>query len=107
MANRDYIERLRQVIIHLHKATPTHKASVPVHEQFRGKTIWRGVVEVFEVKDHPKAKTCYAWSHLDGDDDSGERIVTVLGILPVVSPETAVKVAAASEIKSKRIDRKK
>lgn len=61
-----------------------------------------GNVEVFELHGHPKAKRAYAWSHKDGPDDSGERFVTVLEIPPVVSPETAVKVAVASEIREAR-----
>ena len=38
-------------------------------------------------------------------DDSGERVVAVLGIPPVDSPQTAVKVAIASEVKSKNFDK--
>jgi hypothetical protein len=37
-----------------------HRATVPVHEVFRGKTVWQGDVEVFDINGHPKAKRCYA-----------------------------------------------
>jgi hypothetical protein len=35
-------------------------------------------------------------------DDKGERFVTVLQIPPAISPETAVKVAIAAEVKGKK-----
>jgi hypothetical protein len=75
---------------------------VPVEEVFRGQTIWKGKVEVFDLTGHPKAKRAYAWSHLDGADDSDERFVAVLEIPPVDSPESAVKVAIAAEVKGKK-----
>lgn len=107
MANEHYIERLKQVIFHLHKAGSRHLESVPVEEVFQGQTVWRGVVEVFALVGHPEANRAYAWSHRAGRDDSDERFVVVLELLPVTSPQTAVKVAVASEIKSKKLDRKR
>jgi hypothetical protein len=79
-----------------------HRATVPVHEVFRGKTVWQGDVEVFDINGHPKAKRCYAWSHLDGANDERTRFVAVLEIPPVSSPETAVKIAVAAEIRSQQ-----
>lgn len=102
MANKDYIERLKQVIFHLHKSDSQHVESVQVEEIFRGKRIWKGVVEVFTLTNHPKAKRCFAWSHPEGPDDKGERFVTLLEIPPVSSPETAVKIAIMAEIKGKK-----
>ena len=91
MANKDYIERLQQVIFRLHKSGSEHVESVPVEEVFRGKIIWKGNVEVFALTNHPKAKRCFGWSYPDGAGDTDERFVTVLEIPPVVSPETAVR----------------
>ena len=102
MANEHYIERLKQVIFHLHKADSRHLESVPVDEVFRGRVVWRGVVEVFALTGHSKAKRAYAWSHRAGPDDSDERFVTVLELPPVTSPQTAVKIAIASEAKPKK-----
>jgi hypothetical protein len=42
----------------------------------------------------------YAWSHPEGEDNKGERFVTVLEIPPVDSPKTAVKMAIYSDIKN-------
>lgn len=96
-----YIESLQQAIRRLHECESEHVESVPVTETFQGKTIWQGTVEVFTLSDHPKAKRCYAWSHLAGKDDSETRYVAVLELPPVDSPEKAVKVAIASEVKSR------
>lgn len=99
MANKDYIERLQQVIFHLHKADSKHVDTVAVHEVFRGQTVWQGDVEVFDLRNHPKAKRAYAWSHADGKDDTDERFVAVLEIPPVVDATSAVRVSIVAESK--------
>ena len=90
------------IIDHLHGCSSTWIESVPVHEMFKGQTVWNGTVEVFAITGHPKAKRAYGWHHREGPDDLGERFVTVLEIPPVDSPQTAVKVAAAKEIRKAR-----
>ena len=102
VVNNAYIERLTQVVCHLHCCRASHTATVPVHEVFRGQTVWRGEVEVFAITGHTKASKCYAWSHPDGPDDAGERFITVLELPPVESPVTAVRasiIAAAKKLK--------
>ncbi len=101
MANKEYIERLQMVICQLHGCGSNHVESAPVHEVFRGQTVWQGIVEVFDLENHPKAKRCFAWSHRQGKDDKGERFVAVLEIPPVVSPETAVKASIVRDAKRK------
>jgi hypothetical protein len=49
-----------------------------------------------------ESKRCYGWSHPENADGTGERFVTVLEIPPVSSPESAVKVAIAAEVKGKK-----
>ena len=90
------------MIFHLHKSDSKHVESVPVEELFEGRLIWKGIVEVFALANHPKAKRCFAWSHKAGADDSDERFVAVLEIPPVTSPETAVKVAIVAEVRTKK-----
>ena len=68
MANKEYIERLHMVITQLHECDALHAASVPVHEVFQGQTAWEGVVEVFDLIGHPKAKRCYAWTYGDPEE---------------------------------------
>jgi hypothetical protein len=103
VANKpDYLARLQVAVSQLHNCGAIHRQTVPVREVFNGQTIWQGEVEVFDLNGHPKAKRAYAWSHRDGKDDSGERFVAVLEIPPVVSAETAVKVAIAAEVRAKK-----
>jgi hypothetical protein len=103
VANKqDYIARVQVAVSQLNNCGAVYVKTVPVEEVFRGKTIWKGEVEVFDLHGHPTAKRAYAWSHLDGAKDERERFVTVLEIPPVTSPETAVKVALAAEVKGKK-----
>ena len=102
MANKqDYLAKLQVAVSQLHNCGAVYRETVPVHEVFQGKTIRQGEVEIFELFNHPKAKRAYARSQLDGAKDERTRFVAVLEIPPVSSPETAVKVAIAGEIKGK------
>ena len=103
MANKpDYLARLQTVIMHLHNCGATWRESVPVHEVFRGETVWQGKVEVFDLNGHPKAKRAYGWSHPEGDGNKGERFVAVLEIPPVDSALTAVRVSLVKEIRKQK-----
>jgi hypothetical protein len=94
------IEELREVIHQLHGATATHRESVPVKETWQGNVIWDGVVEVFDLKGHPKTHRAYAWSHATDDPKQPKRHVTVLHIPPAISPQTAVQAVIMQEIQS-------
>lgn len=94
-----YIEELRDAIHHLHGAKATHVESVPVKETHQGKTVWNGVVEVFDLIGHPKTHRVYAWSH-ETDKPGKPKHVTVLHIPPVISPETAVRAAIIQEYRN-------
>lgn len=93
-----YIEDLRDVIRRLHGVESTHVESVPIKETFQGKTVWEGVVEVFELKNHPKATRLYAWAH-KMDDPKNTRHVTVLHVPPIISPVLAVRAAIVQEFR--------
>lgn len=88
-----YISDLQDVIRKLHGVESRHVESVSVKEQFRGKTVWEGVVEVFELIGHPKASRLYAWSH--DTDGPKKRHITVLHLAPINSPEAAVRASIA------------
>src|SRR6266404_491104 len=60
---QEYLDRLKLVIEHLHKCSARFLRSERVKEEFNGKTLWEGEVEVFGVTGHPKAKRCYGWSY--------------------------------------------
>jgi hypothetical protein len=86
------LENIQNAIEHASGCAAKHKESVVVVEGIGDQKIWEGVVEVFELEGHPRAKRAYGWQ-------SGDRISTVLEIPPVDSPNTAVKVALAAETK--------
>jgi hypothetical protein len=95
-----YIEELRDAIRHLHGVESKHVESVPVKETFQGKTVWEGVVEVFELVGHPKAPRVYAWAHDTDDPKQPRRHVTVLHIHPVTSAVLAVRAAIVQEFRN-------
>lgn len=95
-----YLEELGDVIHKLHGAKATHVQSVPVTEMFQGQVVWDGVVEVFDLKGHPKTHRAYAWAHDTDDPKNPRRTVTVLHIPPAVSPETAVRTALVQEYRN-------
>lgn len=92
------IEELQQVIHKLHGVHSTHVDSVPVKEEFGGRVIWDGIVEVFQLHGHPKATHAYAWSHDTDDPKQPKRSVIVLNIPPATSPLAAVRVAIIQEL---------
>lgn len=93
-----YIEELRGIIKNLHGVDSRHVESVPVKEVFQGKTVWEGVVEVFELIGHPRAHRAYAWAH-DGERPR-ESSVAVLHIAPITSAAAAVRAALIQEFRS-------
>jgi len=97
-----YIEKLREVIRHLHGVEATHVERVPIKEVYQGKTIWEGVVEVFDITGHPVAPRVYAWAHDTDDPRNPRRHVTVLHVPPVVSPLLAVRAALVQEARDAR-----
>ena len=100
MKARTEINNLKLAILNLHKCKSKWLESVPVKETFEDKTGWEGVVQVFELVDHPTAKKCYAWSYVV--DDSGKsKFVAVLHKEPVYSAEDAVKAFIVSEYKDR------
>jgi len=94
-----YLEELQDVIHKLHGVHSTHVQSVLVKEEFNGKVIWDGIVEVFQLHGHPKATHAYAWTHDTDDPKQPKRSVTVLNIPPATSPESAVRVAIMQELR--------
>ena len=99
VVNSEYIERLAMVIRQLHKCNPQHTGSVHVHETFQGQIVWDGDVQIFKVLDHPKTRVCYAWSY---QDDSGEKIATILAMPPVTSALDAVRLHIVAEAKKRQ-----
>src|SRR6266704_987381 len=95
-----YIQELQDAIRRLHGAEARHIDSVPISESFQGKTVWEGIVEVFELRGHPEANLVYAWAHDTENPDKPRRHVTVLHKHPIKSARDAVQAAIAQEFRS-------
>lgn len=91
-----YIELLQMAFRDLHSCEAKHIETVPVLEQFKGKTIWEGEVEVFALSGHKKANKGYAWSYEEGRE---QKITAVLEIPPVTSPKTAIQASILAGMK--------
>lgn len=88
--------QLKRAVEAQHGCTATLIQSAPVKETFDGKTVWDGVVHVFQIHGHPKAKKAYAWSSpIEGSDK--RRFFAVLHVPPVTSPVEAVRAAIVAE----------
>src|SRR5262245_51967401 len=90
-----YIDELKDVIRRVHHCDADHVETVPVKETFHGQTVWEGEVEVFNLRGHPKAARCFAWTY--EKDDGGRRSIAVLDLPPVDSPDAAVRAAIVSD----------
>jgi len=95
-----YIEELQDAIRRLHGVESRHVQSVPIKETSQGKTVWEGIVEVFELHGHPKAPKVYAWAHDTDDPKQPRRHVTVLHLHPINSARDAVRAAIVEEFRS-------
>lgn len=85
----DYFDSLEAAITIGYKCQSIHRATVFVHERTEyGLTIWRGSVEVFDLKEHPTAKVCYAWKY---NDEGRSKIFTILGNKLITSAQKAVQ----------------
>ena len=88
-----YLEELRDMISQVHGADATHVESVPVKETFQGKTVWEGMVEVFDLRGHPAASRAYAWTHHTDGPNNPLRHITILHLHPIKSAQDAVNAA--------------
>jgi hypothetical protein len=98
------LRELRLAVERLHGCKARRLEAVAIEETFQGNTVWEGIVEVFELNAHPKAKRCYAWKHAEDDGGKQSRIVTVLGVPPVDSPLAAVRVAIVEQLEVSATD---
>jgi hypothetical protein len=94
-------DHLKQAIEGMHGRIARLAQSVPVRETFQGKTIWEGVVHVFDPAGHPTAIRAYAWSSpIEGSEK--RRFFAGLHQPPVESPQAAVRAAIVAEHRSQR-----
>jgi hypothetical protein len=87
---------LKITVERMHGGSATLAQSVPVRETFDGKTVWEGVVHVFDLTDHPTATRAYAWSSpIEGS--TKRRFFAVLHTERINSPIEAVRAAIVAE----------
>lgn len=94
-------DQLKQAVEHQHGGTAAVVQSVPVKETFDGKTIWEGVVHVFDLEGHPKATRAYAWSY--ELPDGKRRFFAVLHLGGITGPVEAVRAAIVAEQRAKEV----
>ena len=97
--NQEHIEQVKLALEHLHNCGAIHCATVPVHEVFRGQTVWKGDVEEFTLEGHAKAKKAYGWSEGQGNK---ERFFAVLELPPVKSALDAVRASIVADAKGRK-----
>ena len=89
-------DQLKEAVERMHGGTAMLVQSVPVRETFEGKTVWEGVVHIFEPAGHPTATRAYAWSSpIEGS--TKRRFFAVLHQPPVDSPQAAMWAAIEAE----------
>ena len=95
------IDELRIAVERMHGGSATLTQTVPVRETFDGKTVWEGLVHVFDLTGHPTAPRAYAWSSpIEGS--SKRRFVAVLHTERINSPLEAVRTAIVAEYRGAR-----
>ena len=89
-------DQLKQAVESQHGCTATFADIQRVHETHDGKTVWEGVVHVFDLVGHSNANRAYAWSSpIEGSDK--RRFFAVLHMGGIRSPQDAVKAAIVAE----------
>jgi hypothetical protein len=94
------INDLQAAIRARHGCESIYRRTEFVREVFQENIAWDGLVRVFKLINHSKAKYCYAWSYREGSET---KYTAVLEIAPIDSSQSAVKAAKAS--KSRRQER--
>jgi hypothetical protein len=97
MSNR--IEDLSIAVETMPHCNARHEASPPIRETFRNQIVWEGVAESFALTGHPKPKRCSIWSY---QNNGKTQYAVTMEIPPVESPQAAVKVAIAAEVRGKK-----
>lgn len=93
-------DQLKEAVEGQHGGKATLVEAVPVKETHNGKTVWEGVVHVFDLDDHPGATRAYAWSSpVPGSER--RRFYAVLHLGGIRSPLDAVRAAIVAEHRTK------
>ena len=98
---KEDLKDLQKSVEWLHNCSASFKESVPVKEEFEGRTAWEGIVHVFDLTGHPQVDRCYSWSaQIEGSEK--RKFYAVLHIPPVDSPEKAVRASIIQDFRGKK-----
>ena len=61
-------ERIKTALETKERCRATHIQSLRVREKWGGEVVWDGVVETFDLHDHPTAKRVCGWERWDGNE---------------------------------------
>lgn len=101
MTNQVKIKELEKAILDLHGCKSKWVESIPIKETFKGETAWEGIVEVFDLKDHPTAKLAYTWSH-EIEGSKKRKYYAVIQQGEINSPEKAVRASIVQDFKNRK-----
>jgi hypothetical protein len=88
--------KLRKAVESQHGGTAGLVTKLRVKDVFEGKSVWEGVVYIFDLEGNSKATRAYAWSSpIEGSPK--RRFFAVLHLDGVRSPLDAVRSASAEE----------
>jgi IS1 family transposase len=73
-------------------------------ETFQGRTLWEGIVEVFELKGHETPHRVYAWAQDTDNPEHPRRHVTLLHLHTAKSAEDAVRAPIVQEFKDQNAE---
>ena len=90
------LDRIKRAVEKAAECPASHLDTVAVVDTFRGQTMWEGMVEIFALLGHPKAKHAYGWIIGKGVN---KRFIAVLEIPPVKDTLTAVRASIVSQAK--------
>ncbi len=97
---KESLKDLQKAVERLHNCSAIFKESVPVKDEFDGRTTWEGIVHVFDLIDHPESTKCYAWSSpIEGSEK--RKFYAVLHYPRVDSPEKAVRAWIIKDFRTK------
>ncbi len=95
MENREYRHKLLDAIERRAQCSAVHIQTQPVRLALDGQILWKGKVEVFQLKEHPEAKLAFGWGVPNGQGQT--EFITVIGRPPLDNPISAVKAYLASK----------
>jgi hypothetical protein len=85
------VANIHRAVEETEKCRATHLQSVQVMERDKDDIVCDGVVEVFDLHDHPTATRAYAWQRIPQKEGDDVQYIVVLKIPPVNSANDAVK----------------